>query len=102
MTMVFHGPDDEHAPFPHRVLIIKEKTVYITVSGTRVKRKVIRPRQKFVICSYCDHWIQRNIPTCDCPYQCHRIEEVLAGLASDDVDSNEQGSQEPVIREAAS
>lgn len=39
---------DNHAPFPHRL-----------VNGT------------FVICSRCDHWINRPQGTCRCTNECH-------------------------------
>ena len=101
MTIIFHGPDNDHAPFPHRIVIVEESTAYLTVPGTRVKRKVTRDRQEFVICSFCDHWILRNILTCGCPYQCHELGKLLAELAGNDVES-EGGTQEPDIREAES
>ena len=102
MTMVFHGSDNNHAPFPHRVVVIQPRTVLVRDPDTRKIRKVTYPKQEFVICSNCDHWILRYVVSCECEYRCHGLGELLAELAVNDVESNEKDRQGSVIREATS
>lgn len=66
MAIVFHEADDDHAPFPHRVVITYEHS--------------------FVICAQCDHWIARYLVRCDCEYKCHELGELLAELAVNEVE----------------
>lgn len=66
MSIVFHDADNDHAPFPHRILHSSE---YITkICGMLT----IVPARIFVICAECDHWIMRPGDGCDCEQQCHQ------------------------------
>jgi hypothetical protein len=87
MNYQFHEADDSCAPFPHRVLIKPARTVII--KGRLKNREIIYPRQVFVICAECDHWIVTKIP-CECSQRCHELQEILASL----IDSVTGGSVE--------
>lgn len=84
MAVEFHEADDEHAPFPHRVIILAEKTVKI-----RFRYAIHYPRQEFVICAECDHWINTNAP-CKCPQRCHDLGALLREID----ERNETGSSD--------
>lgn len=92
MALVFHDADDDHAPFPHRVIIIPERTVSLRDPYSRKLSIVTYPRREFVICAQCDHWIMRDASACDCDYKCHELGELLAELASNEVSSEMKGS----------
>lgn len=66
----FHGPDDECAPFPHRVVILPKKV------AIAFRRRVIYPEKRFIICSACDHWINCSFTSCECEYKCHQFAEM--------------------------
>lgn len=85
MAIVFHDIDDDHAPFPHRVIIIPEKTVTVRDPYQGRKSQVTYPRQEFVICAMCDHWVSRYHLPCDCPYKCHELGLLLAEMARSEV-----------------
>lgn len=78
----FHEADDSCAPFPHRVLILPAREV--KVRSGRKSRLVTYLEQRFILCAYCDHWIQVRIP-CDCPNLCHSLQEVLDNLTPEAV-----------------
>jgi len=67
MNVEFHDPDDEHAAFPHRVLI--------TNTG-----------MMFIICAQCDHWVNRTVPDCGCASRCHAQAELVAEVERRSVD----------------
>lgn len=66
--------DDEHADFPHRLVV--PLTVVMAVPRDASPRTRPIPKtvmgDAFVICSHCDHWIERVIPSCHCREQCHQ------------------------------
>lgn len=78
MAIEFHEPDDEHAPFPHRVVILEAKIVRV-----KYHRTIHYQRQEFVICAECDHWINTNL-SCDCSQKCHELGQLLLGLAGNE------------------
>lgn len=61
MSVFFHEQADEHAPHPHRVVILT------TASKTNPQTVTM------VICANCDHWIVRDSPECVCEWDCHEI-----------------------------
>lgn len=80
MAIVFHEADDEHAPFPHRVIIMPAKTVNVRDPHTGRKSQVTYPEQVFIICAHCDHWIRVQIVTCQCREKCHELAQLMAEL----------------------
>lgn len=65
--MVHHGPDN-HAPFDH-ILV----TTPVEVVKMRGKAEaLIRGAQKYIVCAFCHHWINRPmVDKCKCPASCH-------------------------------
>lgn len=102
MALVFHDADDDHAPFPHRVLIIPESSVIVSIPGTKGKREIHKPKQEFIICSNCDHWIGRDVTLCQCEYRCHALGILLAEMTLHGVESKVKGQTDPEPREARS
>lgn len=58
-NLQIHDPDS-HALFTHYI--------QLTESGS-----------EFVICCACRHWIERTIPQCACPNDCHALARALTG-----------------------
>ncbi len=57
--------DDNHAPFPHRLVIpLSVKRVH----GETIVRMSLHV---YVICAHCDHWIERPAGRCRCRERCH-------------------------------
>lgn len=64
MIIMCESADDEHAPFPHRL-------VQVTESRKPGSKPVADTQAVFVICCNCDHWIGRIKGNCTCEYNCH-------------------------------
>lgn len=54
--------DDEHGSFPHRLIIIPERTIMA------FRKLVTIPEKVFVVCALCDHWVNGRIK---CACFCH-------------------------------
>lgn len=72
MAVEFHEADDEHAPFPHRVVI--RPAIEKRIKGQGIIRL---PKVEFVICAECDHWIMRVTYSCPCSQKCHELGEII-------------------------
>lgn len=87
MITMCDSADDQHAPFPHRLVTVE-------IHKRRVKFKPPEPKQVivYVVCCQCDHWIGRIKGPCDCPYNCHsESDDDVAGQRGVGYD----GSNEP-------
>lgn len=63
-VLMCDSADDEHAPFPHRLVLVTE--------SRKLGQKTEPVNQSmFVICCNCDHWIGRIKGNCTCEYNCH-------------------------------
>lgn len=67
---------DDHAPFPHRLVITT--TPVLKREGKEIVITYPYKSQTFVICANCGHWIGRKgLPRtpvrCGCAYRCHNL-----------------------------
>lgn len=72
--MITFCPDitDQHADFPHR--LVQPVTIeFGKIKGVKGYQRTTRMSGPYVICAACDHWIDRPVPSCQCPVGCHSV-----------------------------
>lgn len=69
-VMMCDSTNDEHAPFPHRLVIPMTTRRVRNLEGIWVTQATLSS-EIFVICAHCDHLAGRTVNRCHCRERCH-------------------------------
>lgn len=69
MIKMCGSDDDNHASFPHRIVTPLMRLV-VKIENKR-EVMALYSTSEYVICTFCDHWVERTVTRCRCRYRCH-------------------------------
>lgn len=80
MIIFCSDSDDNHAPFPHRIVIPELiRRIHDTETGEMITVRE-QSQETFVICAHCDHLINRPAGKCRCRERCHQQTAIARAL----------------------